>query len=281
MINLEERIYTPDQGRGRPFGIWQDMVAEALRSRELAWRLFVRDFSARYKQSALGVLWALLIPIIGSATFIFLNSTGVLNVGDVGVPYAVYALLSLTLWQVFSNGLIVCSNAIVAGGNMIVKINFPKETLVVAAMGQVLFELFVRLVLVVVVMIATQTPFQWTTLLFPLVLLPLLLFTVGLGFLLSLLNVIFRDVANVVTLAATFLMFLTPVVYPAPESGLLATVMALNPLSGLIAAPRDLLLRGYLGDPAGFAWSAILSVILFFVAWRVFHLVEYKMAEAV
>ncbi len=281
MIDLEERIYTPDQGRGRPFGIWQDMFAEALRSRELVWRLFVRDFSARYKQSALGVLWALLIPVIGGATFVFLNSTGVLNVGDVGVPYAVYALLSLTLWQVFSNGLIVSSNAIVAGGNMIVKINFPKETLVVAAMGQVLFELFVRLGLVVVVMIATQTPFQWTILLFPLALLPLLLFTVGLGFLLSLLNVIFRDVANVVTLAATFLMFLTPVVYPAPESGLLATVMSLNPLSGLITAPRDLLLRGYLTNPVSFLWSAALAVILFFAAWRVFHLVEYKMAEAV
>jgi lipopolysaccharide transport system permease protein len=281
MSDLEERIYTPDQGRGRPFGIWQDMFAEALRSRELAWRLFVRDFSARYKQSALGILWALLIPLIGSATFVFLNSTGVLNIGDVGVPYAVYALLSLTLWQIFSNGLIVCSNAIVAGGNMIVKINFPKETLVVAAMGQVLFELFVRLGLVVVVMIATQTPFEWTILLFPVALLPLLLFTVGLGFLLSLLNVIFRDVANVVTLAATFLMFLTPVVYPPPESGLLATVMSLNPLSGLITAPRDLLLRGYISDPASFLWSAALAVILFFAAWRVFHLVEYKMAEAV
>lgn len=281
MIDLPEHIYTSEQGRGRPFGIWRDMFAEALRSRELVWRLFVRDFSARYKQSALGVLWALLIPVIGGATFVFLNSTGVLNVGDVGVPYAVYALLSLTLWQVFSNGLIVCSNAVVAGGSMVVKINFPKETLVIAGMGQVIFELLVRLALVVVVMIATQTPAQWTTLLFPLTLLPLLLFTVGLGFLLSLLNVVFRDVANVVMLAATFLMFLTPVVYPAPESGLLATVMSVNPLSGLIAAPRDLLLRGHLTDPVSFAWSTVLSVALFFAAWRVFHLVEYKMAEAV
>lgn len=280
-MSTEERIYTPNQTAGWGPSVWREMVGELVRSRELAWQLFMRDFSARYRQSVLGVLWALILPLIAVGTFVFLNRSGLLNVGDTGVPYPVYALLGLTIWQVFSGGLTISSNAIVAGGSMVVKINFPKETLVIAAMGQVIFELLVRLVLLAIVMAIFQVTPKWTVVFFPFTLLPLLMLTLGLGFFLSLVNVLLRDVPNVVTLATTFLMFLTPVVYPVPETGPLAALMAVNPLAGLVRASRDMVFTGYLTDPVGFAWASALAVVFFLFAWRVFHLVEPRMAERV
>jgi lipopolysaccharide transport system permease protein len=239
----------------------------------------MRDFTARYRQSVLGVLWALIPPVVAALTFVFLNRSGLLNVGDTGVPYPIYALLGLTIWQVFASSLGVCSNAVAAGGSLVVKINFPKETLVVAAMGQVIFDFLVRVVLLAIVMVVFQVPPKWTVVFFPFTLLPLLMFAVGLGLFLSPVNVLFRDVANMVSLATTFLMFVTPVVYPAPYKGLLATLMVVNPLAGLVTASRDVVFTGYLTDAVGFTWASALAVIFFLFAWRVFHLVEPRMAE--
>ena len=225
-MDTTERTYTPNYGTGWGLHIWREMLEEALSSRELTWRLFIRDFSARYKQSVLGVAWAVILPIIAVGTFVILNRSGLLNVGDTGVPYPVYALLGLTIWQVFAGGLTACSNAIISGGSMVIKINFPKETLVIAAMGQAIFELLVRIILLAIVMIIFQASPTWTVVFFPVTLLPLVMLTLGLGLSLSLINVVLRDVASIVTLTTTFLMFLTPVIYPAPNTGSLATLMA-------------------------------------------------------
>lgn len=280
-MSSDERIYTANLAAGWGPDVWREMMGEALRSRELVWRLFMRDFSARYRQSVLGVLWALLLPLMAAGTFIFLNRSGLLNVGEISVPYPVYVFLGLAIWQAFASGLTYCSNAIVSGGSMVVKINFPKETLVVAAMGQVIFELLVRVGLVAMVMVLYQVAPKWTVVFFPLTLLPLLMFSLGLGFFLSLVNVLLRDVANTVTLATTFLMFLTPVIYPAPRAGLFGAVMAVNPLTGMLTASRDVVFTGYLTDPLGFVWTSVLAVAFFLFAWRVFHLVEPRMAERV
>ena len=280
-MKTHEHLYTPRPNAGWGLGVWREMIMEAFESRELAWRLFIRDFSARYRQSALGVLWAVILPMIAVGTFVLLNSSGLLNVGETSVPYPVYALLGLTIWWLFAEGLVTASNSIVKGGSMVVKINFPKETLIFAATGEAVFGLLVRVVLLAVVLVIFQVAPKWTVVFFPFTLVPLLLLTVGLGFILSLLAVVVRDVANIVVLLTSFLMLLTPVVYPPPESGLLAVIMALNPLTGLVTAVRDMVFTGYLTDPFAFAWASVLAVAIFFFGWRAFHLGESRMAERV
>lgn len=273
------KTYQPGKIRGSFSSIWREMALELINSRELIWRLFIRDFSARYKQTVLGVLWAIIMPLAMVGTFWFLKRSGVLNIGQVEIPYAAYALLGLTIWQLFAGGLVACSNSIVAGGSMVVKINFPKETLVIASLSQALLDTLIRLVLVIIVFVFYRIVPAWTVILFPLSLVPLLLLTLGLGFMLSLLNVLLRDVANIVTLATTFLLFLTPVLYPTPQAGLFQLFTEYNPLAALVTGPRDLVVSGYLTDPTSFAWASILSVVLFFLFWRVFHVAEMRMAE--
>ncbi len=276
-----ERIYLPVQNAGWGWAIWRELFLELYESRGLIWRLFLRDFSARYRQSILGILWALILPALGVGTFVLLNRSGVLQVGNVGVPYTVYALMGLTAWHVFGGGLPVCTGSILAGGSMVVKINFPKKALVISALGQVVFELLIRLGLLTVVMIVFRVAPSWTVVFVPMVLIPLFLFVLGLGLLLSLCNVVIRDTAGVVGVVTSFLMFLTPVVYPAGEGGLLAKISVYNPLAVLVTAFRDVALKGTLTDPAAFGWASGLSLILFLFSFRVFHIMEARIAERI
>ncbi|OEU67533.1 MAG: hypothetical protein BBJ57_10840 [Desulfobacterales bacterium PC51MH44] len=277
----KKKIYRTGNNRGWGLNVWSEMIIEVIDSRELTWRLFLRNIRARYRQTVLGFLWALIMPLLTIGAFIFLNRAGVLNIGEIDIPYPAYALLGLTVWQIFAGGLQSCSNAIVAGGSMVVKINFPKEALVFSSMGEALVETLVRSGLTAIVFCFFNVVPAWSAVLFPFALIPLLLFTLGIGLMLSLLNVVLRDIANIVPLATTFLLFITPVLYPAPEAGFSKFFMTYNPLAVFITAPRDLVVKGCLTQPdIYFIYSAV-SLLLFIIAWRLFHLAEIRIAERV
>ncbi len=275
-------IYCPDRFLKMGFfSIWSDMFQGFFRSRGLIWRLFLRDFSAKYRQSLFGVLWAVLNPIITVGIFVFLNKSGVFNIGETNVPYPAFALVGLTVWSLFATGLTACSNSIVNAGAMVTKINFPKSSLVMSSVGQAVIEFLVRCFLTVIVFIAYKVTPSWTAVFFPLVAAPMFLLTLGLGFFLSLLTGIFRDTVNIVTLVTTFLLFLMPVLYPAPESGMFAAVNNWNPLSYIIEACRDIVFLGKLTHSAGFWYSTLFSLLVFGFSWRFFHIVEPKIAERI
>ena len=115
----------------------------------------------------------------------------------------------------------------------------------------------------------------------PLIALPLVALTLGLGFFLSLLNVISRDVGNFLTTLLTFLLFLTPVLYQKPESGFLSTLADWNPLHHLVVASRDLALTGGLSEPSTFAAASAFALFVFVSGTVVFHVTETRLAERV
>ena len=273
--------YRPGQSKGWGYHVWHEMLSELVDSHELVWRLFLRNFKAKYRQTVLGFLWALIMPLLAVGTFVFLNRAGVLNIGKVDIPYPAYALLGLTVWHIFAGGLRACSNSIVAGGSMVVKINFPKEALVLSSLGEAIVETLVRLALTAFVFAIYKVVPAWTAILFPLSLIPLLLFTLGLGFMLSLLNAVLRDVANIVSLSTTFLLFITPVLYPEPKAAFFKVFTVFNPLAALVTGPRDLVIKGYLTRPVSYLFYSGLSLIVFTVSWRLFHLAEIRIAERV
>ncbi len=270
-------VYEPNRHLKQGIRIWKEMGAELFESRELVWRLFVRNLMARYKQTALGYVWIVLTPAVAIGTFMVLHRAGVFQVGELSMPYPLFALMGLTVWQLFATGLSCGCQSLVGAGDMIAKINFPRETLVFAAMAQALFEFAVKYGLILLGCWLWGWRPSWGIVLFPLAALPLFVLTVGLSLMLALLNGVIRDTANAVALITTFLMFLTPVFYPVPpEKG---WVFQLNPLTPLVEAPRRLAVTGTLGDGAGFVSASGLAVLVFLLAWRVFHLVETKIPE--
>jgi hypothetical protein len=108
------------------------MVADLCASRELAWRLLVRDISALYRQTLGGYFWALFPPLVASGTFIVLNSSGIVNVEGLEVPYAVYVLLGTILWQVLVESILEPLKAVIESKPILARIDFPKEALILA-----------------------------------------------------------------------------------------------------------------------------------------------------
>lgn len=279
-----EVVYTPDSHIGMGLGVWAQMAKELVDSRELTWRLFLRDFSARYRQSFLGYLWAVVPSIVTAATFTVLKGANVLPIQGTSLPYPVFVLLGMTVWQLFSVGLTNATQSLVNAGAMITKINFPRETLVLSAVGQSVLQFLIGCVLVAVSFALYHTVPAWTVLLIPLAMVPLVLFTIGVGYIFALVNGVLRDAGQMVAFVLMFGMFLTPVVYPAPAHShkmIINLLVMLNPISPFVNAAQDLTSRGHLAQPGSYAVGCVVSVVVFLLSWRFFHLTETRIAERV
>jgi len=245
------------------------------------WRLFVREVAARYRQSVFGYVWAVVPAIVTTITFTYLRGSGTLPIGQTNIPYPAYVLLGMTVWQLFATGLTRTTQSLVNARAIITKINFSRETLVFAAFGESVFNFLIRIVLLAVVFVWFRVVPAWTVILVPFVLVPLALMTVGFGFVLSLANGVLRDIGNSLMIVMTFAMFLTPVVYPPPVTGPKVLINYLNPVSPFIIATRDLTTKGTLSQPDGLLWASVAGLVVFLLAWRIFHLAMCRIAERV
>lgn len=273
------KVYTPDAMRTRGLSVWIDMAKELWNSRELIWRLMQRDISVRYRQSIMGYIWAVLPQIATVALFTFLSKHRVFDMGETHLPYVIHALWSISVWQLFSTCLIGCTNSLVSAGTLVTKINFPKEALVIAAIGQGVFDFFIRLVPVVFVMWWYQFLPSWEIIFIPFVLIFVVLLALGMGFILSIINLILRDVGNAVNIILTFGMFLAPILYPPPMREPFALINIYNPFSPLLIATQDMLSGINLTYPNAMMVMIALSVFIFFTGWRVFHITMPRVTE--
>lgn len=274
--------YEPDNSLKKGYkGIFPEIFNELKANRWLIFQLFKKDFLALYKQSFIGIMWAVIIPLITVGTFVVLNGAGVFNAGAIAVPYALYAVLGVAIWQLFAAGLIASSNSLVLAGPMITKINFSLKSLVVASLGQSLLSFLIQFCLVVVLLVYYRfVPSAWI-LLMPLLIIPIILLTMGLGFILSLLNGILRDIGNMLSVCMTFFLFLTPILYAKPTTGILAVVSTYNPLYYLVGVPRELVLAGTISEWKGFALSSALAATVFLICLVIFHLTETRITERI
>lgn len=285
-MNNNKVTYTPKgtliEGEEGFFLITRLMWREFISARELIWRLFIRDFSAKYRQSMLGVTWAVAMPLVTVGMFIGMNRSGILNIQDVGIPYALYALIGLTIWSLFTVGLTASTNALIAAGSMVVKINFPKVALIFAASGQGIVELLIRIILIAIAFLYFGIAPSWVGLVIGLAcLIPIYLMMVGIGFVLSLAAGVLRDIVNVLNMVLMATMLLTPILYPITGDSFLARVNLWNPFNYLVNVPRDLIVKGQSEFHLEFILSSVLSVIVFYTGWRFFYLAQTKIAERI
>jgi len=276
-----EVVYAPQGEAGTTFAAWQAMGRELWSARELTWRLVWRDLSARYRQSILGYVWAVAPPLVAAATFSWLGRARILRIDDTGIPYPAFVLLGVTVWQLFATGLALCTQCLVGAGSLVTKLNFPRETLIVAAFGQSIFDFLIRSLLVAIGFAVYGVVPSWTVALVPMALLPLCLLSIGLGFVLALANGVMRDIGQVVAVGLMFWMLLTPVAYPAATDGTRLVLNFVNPVSPFVIAAQDLTVRGTLSQPVAYSVGVVVSTVVFLLGWRIFHLAASRIAERV
>jgi lipopolysaccharide transport system permease protein len=265
-------VYTPESPLRQPRKFVRDMIADLLASRELAWRLFIRDLSAQHRNSVLGYFWVFLPPLVASLPFVYLNSTGVARMGDTPIPYAAYAMVGTIIWQTFVDALNSPLRTVNAARSMLTRINFPREAILLSGLMQVGFNFLVRLVLLVAVFGAFALEPAATAPLFFVGMLSV----VGTGFMIGLIltpfGILYSDVPQSLPIASTFLMLLTPVLYPVPASGFGAIVSALNPLTPLITTTRDWLTIGTPAHVGGFILVSAMTITFLVFGWVAYRL---------
>lgn len=230
---------------------------------ELLFFLVWRDVKVRYKQTALGVAWAVLQPLM--ATLIFSVFFGRLaRMPSDGIPYPVFAYVGLVPWQYFSNALTESSNSLVASQNMIKKVYFPR---LIIPMGSVIAGLvdfcFAFIVLIGMMFYYGIRPSP-SIFLFPVFLLLAVCTALAAGLWLSALNVQFRDVKHTIPFLVQFWFFLTPVVYPSSMIPAKYRILyGLNPMAGVVAGFRFAILgKGGRLDPMILVSAAAVAVML-------------------
>ncbi len=225
-----------------PVQLFQNIFRDAWRGRELAWRLFVRNLRGMYRQTLLGLFWVFLPPILNTAFWVFLrNSTDVLKTDELQINFTVYVLVGMIFWQSFIEAFQMPLNMLNKNRNMISKLNFPRESLLLVGIGEVLFDLAIRLLLLIPAFVYFQVTVPITILLMPLALLALVLLALGLGLLILPIGSLYQDVSRFISVALPFWMILTPIVYPVIEGSPLNWI---NPAAPLLVVARDWTLMG-------------------------------------
>lgn len=235
------QIYTPEPALQHPLVLIRELLADLFAGRELAWRLFVRDLSAQYRQTFLGYVWAFLPPLVASLTFIFLQSQGITKIESPGIPYAAFAMMGTLLWQTFVDSITSPINAVQMAKPMLSKIRFPREALLLGGMYMVVFNFLIRLVLLGAVMWYWGVVPGRGIVLFPLAMIGLMVCGFAIGILLLPVGTLYGDIGKGIPIIAQFWMLLTPVVYPARTEGLGGWLATWNPVSPVLITARETL----------------------------------------
>ena len=267
-------------------------LATLARYRELMWMLAWRDIRVRYKHSILGALWAVIPPAATMFIFTFVFGSVVQIdrqklTGDATLPYSLFAFSGLVPWMFFANGLTNATSSLVANRQLVTKVYFPREVFPISAV----ISAFVDFVIASVVLVgfAVYQHFHsngwnyqphWSILYLPVVVGVQFMLMIGLGLLLSMANLFFRDVGLLFRSIIQLWMFVTCVVYQLEATaGWKRAIIQLNPMTPIIRAYRDCLIHGRSPFDVTFGNAAAVSVTLLVVAWWWFRRKEFDFAE--
>lgn len=267
-----------------------DPLAELWRYRHLLSSLTVRELRIRYKQSFFGIAWAIFVPLSMMLIFTFVFTKAVNVIGDMGInmPYALFAYVGLVPWTFFASGLNGCVNSLVGHQNLVTKVYFPREVLPLSCIAAA----FIDFLVASSVLVGLIAYFHWFTpwsfvptvaiLFLPAVVAVQIMFMVGVGMLLAMANLFYRDVRQIFTVFIQVWMFATNVVYPLDaDRSWIGRLVAANPMTGIIGAYRDCLIYGRLPDMPSFAFATVVAILTLIIGWICFHRAGFLFAERI
>jgi len=249
--------------------------------RDLLYTLSVHRVKVRYKQSLLGVSWAIIQPlamvVILTAIFSFIA-----RMPSEGLPYVLFVYVALLPWNYLSTSLTTSTNGLVSHSNLITKVYFPREILPLTYVFAALFDFLIASTVLVVLLLYYRVPLTVNLIYVLPIMLILTLFIIAAALVLSAVQVRFRDVGVAVPIAMQVWMFASPVLYPlAAVPARLQSIYQLNPMVGIIEGLRSVVLQGAQPPITAISVSVLISVGLLIIAYGYFKRVEATMADVI
>jgi ABC-type polysaccharide/polyol phosphate export permease len=255
-------------------------IRELTTYRELIYMMTLRDIRIKYKQSVMGFMWAILMPLIVISAGILVR----LAISKLsGAPFTLSQVLSVSVksipWAFFVSSLRFSTTCLTGNMNLVAKIYFPREIFPISTVLSQLFDFAVASSVLIIILIAAQIGFSIHFLWVPILLALLIVLTTGLSVLLSAANLFFRDVKYIVETILTFAIFFTPVFYDAQLMGRWKSVLLLNPMAPILEALNDCLVYQKMPQVNWLIYCASISLGLIALSYALFKKLEPTFAE--
>jgi len=249
--------------------------------RELIHSLVFRDIRSRYKQSVLGIAWALLQPLAMTAVFTVVMSH-IVKIDTGNIPYPIFVYVTMLPWTFFAGGLTHGAECLVGNFNLITKIYFPREVFPISAILGKTVDLGLGMLVLAPLLIYYHIHMTWHVLLAAPILLVQICLMLGVAFLLSSWNLFYRDIRHGMPLLTQVWMYMTPIIYPlslVPKR--YQSAYMLNPMASIMDSFRRVVLQGQMPDWRYLAYAACFSALLLMIGYRVFKKLEPAFAEMI
>lgn len=261
----------------------KSLVLDLWRSRELIFFLTWRDVKVKYKQTVLGVLWAILQPVISMVVLsvVFGRFNGITNLISRSTPYPIFLYSGMLPWNFFASMFSSSSSSVIGNSGLFMKVRFPRFALPLTAAAGETVDFCLSFIVFLGLMIGYHVPFTFRMLIIPFLMLGICTFALGLGAIFASLIVKYRDFRFIIPFLIQIWMFLTPIIYPPKYlTGHLRLVLSLNPMNGWVGGFRTALLGG------PFHWrelaaSAGISCVMLLLGVFFFQATERRFAEVV
>ena len=255
-------------------------LAEILRYRDLIYFLVWRDIKVRYKQTVLGVAWAVIQPFMTMVVFSIIFGHWV-KMPSEGYPYPLFVYSALLPWTFFANAITTSGGSVVGSSNLITKVYFPRLIIPMASIGAGIVDFLISFAVMLGMMVYYQVSWHASLVAVPFLFLAVMFTALGVGTFLSALIVAYRDFRYLIPFMMQLWMYLTPVIYSPtlfPEKW--RWIFNLNPMVGLIGGFRSAFL-GQAFDKTGFLMSFAVSILIFFAGVCYFKQVERGFADVI
>lgn len=262
------------------------LVNSLWKNRSLISQMTTREVIGRYRGSVMGLAWSFFNPILMLAVYTFVFSE-IFKARWAGVEtgkggFAVLLFVGMIVHGLFAECANRAPSLVMSHSNYVKKVVFPLEILPVITLGSALFHSCISLVVLLAAQLLIMGQLYWTALLFPLILVPLILATLGVSWLLASLGVYLRDVGHVITVLTTVLLFLSPVLYPiAALPEVYRPWLQLNPLTYIIEESRSVLLFGHLPDWSSLGVAIIIGAVVASIGFWFFQKTRKGFADVI
>ena len=237
--------------------------------------VFKEQFRAAYSGTGLGLFWNYALPLVPLTVYWFLSKLRVFPNFE-GVDSATFLTFGVTLWFLFTGCVQTPIQVVQSRNKEAMKTAFPLSASIVAGFATLLFDTLVRCVLVILVIAITQSWPTWQSLMLPVALFPAFLLFIGVGLFLGILNVIYNDVSRIVNIVLQYGIFVSGVIFPLYDTGLLSTMNLFNPFAVFIDACRAIVFQGVIENFSAYLAMTGLALIMFVLSCRAFFIMEYR-----
>lgn len=258
-----------------------DDLRELWNYRELLYFFTWRDLKVRYKQTALGILWAIFQPLVTMIVFsVFFGRLA--GIPSDNIPYPIFVYVGLLLWQFFSSALLDTSNSLISNQAILTKVYLPRLILPISSVITKFVDFFfASFVLVGLMLYYRFLPNPKGIFLFPVLLFITFILSAGAGLFLAAFNIKYRDVRYILPFFIQLMLFVTPVIYPASIAGKYSWLLAINPMTGIIKAAQASILNTTPVNWTLLGISALSSIIILCIGLVYFKKTERYFADIV